>query len=353
MSKVKIFKYKDQEIGFDFSRGKQLINATQMEKSFDKRSKDFLRLQSTKEYIEVLENYLKDAHMIKDSTEVLTVRKGGAASEQGTWMHRLLAVRFAQWLNPYFALWVDTKIYELFMRGRTNLHNVEKVYFLRAPLANLVKIGRSMDIEKRMKAIQVNNGEHLELMKVIAPLEPVAYEKRLHRRFRAYRQRGEWFRLESDLEHFINQLEDYNTNDTDNPGAAVLHKDNYQSQSFRIEWRRRKLLLPIKDIAYIHSEKGSFRTKVYSVQGRVFQHREPIRNVEKILPEEYFFRANVRLIVSEKGIKRFETRYEGSCKLRLSPEQSAVEADAYIAPKEFFKFKQWATKYTDLPIEKL
>jgi len=291
--------------------------------------------------------------MISDSSEILTVRKGGSPDKQGTWMHRLLAVRFAQWLNPYFALWVDTKIYELMMRGRTNFHNVEKVYFLRAPLANLVKIGRSTDIEKRMKTIQTNNGEHLELMKVVAPLEPAVYEKRLHRRFRAYRQRGEWFRLESDLEHFINQLEDYSANRTRNEGAAVLQEDNYQHQAFKIEWRRRKLLLPIKDIAYIHSEKGTSRTKVYSVQGRIFQHRAPIRTIEKILPEEYFFRANMRLIVSEKGIKRFEERYEGSCKLRLSPFNSAVAPDAYVAPKEFFKFKQWAMKYTDLPVEKL
>ncbi len=86
------------------------FNATLMAKQFDKRPDDFLRLQSTKEYI---------AEIIKDSgygnsrnEDLIKTKQGG--KYQGTWLHQELAYEFAGWLSPLFRRnlhkWVESRI---------------------------------------------------------------------------------------------------------------------------------------------------------------------------------------------------------------------------------------------------
>lgn len=53
----------------------------------------------------------KQIHPVPES-EVLRVVKGGS-KEQGTWMHPWLAVEFARWLSPAFAVWCNQTIYGL------------------------------------------------------------------------------------------------------------------------------------------------------------------------------------------------------------------------------------------------
>ena len=51
---IKVFKYKDKRITFDFGDGNKMINATEMVKAFDKRLDNFMRLKQTKEFISTL-----------------------------------------------------------------------------------------------------------------------------------------------------------------------------------------------------------------------------------------------------------------------------------------------------------
>lgn len=51
-------------------------------------------------------------------SELIQVVKGGNGS-QGTWMHEDVALEFARWLNPAFAIWCNRHIKELLQHGMT------------------------------------------------------------------------------------------------------------------------------------------------------------------------------------------------------------------------------------------
>jgi hypothetical protein len=94
-------------------------NATEMGKRFGKRPLHFLQLDATKEWISAYE-----AMTVKPSSVgslVRTIKGGDAVSklkiEQGTWMHPLLAVEYARWLSPRFAIWTNMVILDLMQGG--------------------------------------------------------------------------------------------------------------------------------------------------------------------------------------------------------------------------------------------
>jgi hypothetical protein len=73
--------------------------------SLGKRVDHWLTNQETKDYIEALCSL---SHTCKNrylKTSRATLANGG-----GTWLHPKLAVRFAQWLDPKFAVWCDLQI---------------------------------------------------------------------------------------------------------------------------------------------------------------------------------------------------------------------------------------------------
>lgn len=55
------------------------------------------------------------------SADLVKVTKGGI--EQGTWMHEDVALEFARWLNPAFAIWCNDRIKELLKTGVTTISN--------------------------------------------------------------------------------------------------------------------------------------------------------------------------------------------------------------------------------------
>lgn len=123
MADVKKFEYEGQAISFEFKDSNRMINATEMAKPFKKLVADFLRLKTTKEYIEILEKERYGDSHIAPKREVLRVVKGGDIEKglQGTWMDEQLALKFASWLAPRFEVWVYKKIHELLTTGKTEL----------------------------------------------------------------------------------------------------------------------------------------------------------------------------------------------------------------------------------------
>ncbi len=112
------FDYKGNQIPFE--KGKDvMVNLTAMAKPFpEKNLSQIINSLEIKEYINALteiQNY--------SSADLLIVRKGGNISQQGTWGHRLLAIRVAQKLNPALAVWVDMRIEELLTTGVTTVSN--------------------------------------------------------------------------------------------------------------------------------------------------------------------------------------------------------------------------------------
>lgn len=90
-----------------------MVNATEMAKPFGKLAKDWLSNKSTNEFIHTL-----SAVRTIPLTDLVVVKQGGNG-EQGTWMHEDVALEFARWLSPAFAIWCNDRIKELMRVGFT------------------------------------------------------------------------------------------------------------------------------------------------------------------------------------------------------------------------------------------
>ena len=77
---------------------------------------DYLRLKSTKAYIEAV-----SVDMQIPISEVVDVVKGGQVALQGTWGHKLIALHLAQWISPSFHVWCNAHIFNLMATGQTSL----------------------------------------------------------------------------------------------------------------------------------------------------------------------------------------------------------------------------------------
>ena len=104
------FMYGDTEIEFTLE-GKNgvMINATQMAKVFNKRIDVFLKTEPTKEFINALEFPPQGGNSESLSKEEIIVTN----HRHGTFMHRILALKFAAWLDPHFEVWVYRTINDL------------------------------------------------------------------------------------------------------------------------------------------------------------------------------------------------------------------------------------------------
>lgn len=101
---MEIKRFEDQLIAFDFD--KEMVNATDMARLYNKKPADFLRLDTTQNFIKELKSDVSQTH-IKDNQIVTTIK--GRFSDgrmQGTWMNEILALKFAAWLNPKFEVFI-------------------------------------------------------------------------------------------------------------------------------------------------------------------------------------------------------------------------------------------------------
>lgn len=77
------------------------------------------------------------------------------------------------------------------------------VYIIRQ--GELVKIGRAVDVNKRLKTLQTGNGRGFQVLATI-PAHAVI-EAAIQSRFAHLREHGEWFRLDPDLSTFIERAQ--------------------------------------------------------------------------------------------------------------------------------------------------
>lgn len=108
--KNQIFQYNGSPISFQ-KGDSVMVNATEMAKSFGKSPKDFLKTEQTKRFIAALSEVKKIL-----SSDLVRVIYG---DNGGTWMHEDVAIEFARWLNPTFAIWCNDRIKELLTVGMT------------------------------------------------------------------------------------------------------------------------------------------------------------------------------------------------------------------------------------------
>jgi hypothetical protein len=97
------FIYNEQTIDFlPNGNDNLMVNATQMAKVFGKEVFDFMKNDSTKNFIsEALKTENSRFLGIKNEIDLIDSKQ-----KSGTWMHRILALKFAAWLDPAFELWV-------------------------------------------------------------------------------------------------------------------------------------------------------------------------------------------------------------------------------------------------------
>lgn len=119
MTANQIFQYNGNPISFH--KGDNLmVNATQMAKPFNKSPKDFLKTEQSKRFIEALSEVKKIL-----SSDLVKVTYG---NNGGTWMHEDVALEFARWLSPAFAIWCNDRIKELLMNGTVSTRTTQTDY---------------------------------------------------------------------------------------------------------------------------------------------------------------------------------------------------------------------------------
>ncbi len=109
---IRVFDYKGSKISF-VNGENVMVNATEMAKSFGKRPAKWLELPSTKEFLAALTD------VRKSDFALIQTEKGGIDGGGGTWMHEDVALEFARWLSPAFAIWCNDRIKELLKYGMT------------------------------------------------------------------------------------------------------------------------------------------------------------------------------------------------------------------------------------------
>lgn len=116
-SQSQIFQYNGSPISFQ-KGSSVMVNATEMAKPFGKRPAKWLELPSTKEFLMTLQTIRKSDSFIR----TVEGKKGG------TWMHEDVALEFARWLSPAFAIWCNDRIKELLMKGTVSTGTTQTDY---------------------------------------------------------------------------------------------------------------------------------------------------------------------------------------------------------------------------------
>lgn len=161
MSNLVTYNYNDLPVLFQTDG---YLNATQIAKGFGKKPNDWLRLESTKDYLIALEKSLNSVagKSVTVENQLVITKQGGLADEQGTWIHPKLATVFARWLNAEFAVWCDIKIEELLNNGTVSMKPLSQLEILAQSVIALV------EMDKRQTALELAQQNQAEEIKQLS-----------------------------------------------------------------------------------------------------------------------------------------------------------------------------------------
>lgn len=151
-SQNQIFQYNGSPISFQKGNS-VMINATEMAKPFGKNAGHWMRNQSTQEFI----NELAALRNCKGS-DLVQIENG-----IGCWMHEDVAMEFARWLSPAFAIWCNDRIKELLTIGITAtqptleqmIHNPDLVIHLATQLKREREEKAILEQQNRLQSSQL------------------------------------------------------------------------------------------------------------------------------------------------------------------------------------------------------
>lgn len=108
---IQTFNFGDIAVSF---RDDGFLNATAIAAYFGKQPRDYLKTEPTQQYITALaENLSIKSKILIDENQLVSIKNGSSQNGGGTWLHPKLAIHFARWLNPKFAVWCDMQIEQI------------------------------------------------------------------------------------------------------------------------------------------------------------------------------------------------------------------------------------------------
>jgi hypothetical protein len=187
--------YEGHEISFNLLSDDLMVNANQMEKLFDKKIRNFLRLKETQSFIEEIKKSQKYIGFIQRNYLTSEIVKGGVIGGKskdfldnsvimtfegkngGTYMYRTLALKFAAWLNPAFELWIYETIENLLFSDKSKeiinyLQNYPPAKFKKleadGELKNALALSGYSALEDEKRKIEIQIADFKENQKEIA-----------------------------------------------------------------------------------------------------------------------------------------------------------------------------------------
>lgn len=110
----------------EFFRSDAYVNLNDIAKPFGKRVDNWMRLKSTRELLDAFEkdpSYNSNPAVL--NRDLRSEATGKFVKGGGLFAHPDIAIQFAQWCSPGFALWVSRQIRHLLTYGEVNIHYTE------------------------------------------------------------------------------------------------------------------------------------------------------------------------------------------------------------------------------------
>lgn len=148
----KVFSYDGAVVTFAKKGDIVMVNATQMAKPFGKLTKDWLKTSQCKEFLSVLSEGRKIL-----SSDLVKVTYG---NNGGTWMQEDVALEFARWLSPAFAIWCNDRIKELMKYGITATETT--IDSILADPDNAIRLLQALKEERQQRQLSESRAAMLE-----------------------------------------------------------------------------------------------------------------------------------------------------------------------------------------------
>ncbi len=158
-----ILSYNDNQITFRTIGGALMVNATQMAKQFGKRPNDWLRLPTTRKFIRIIQ---------REKKRPIVFTSIGGHNNGGTYIHEDIAIEFARWLSPAYAVWCNDRIKELF-RQRVTQQTAQEQPQPHAPQVMTIDdvLGRLREATDLVTALKEERAERERLEAVLSGIK--------------------------------------------------------------------------------------------------------------------------------------------------------------------------------------
>lgn len=120
--------YRGNSVPVKMVGGEPWVNLNAIGRPFSKEPNQWLKGSSAQDYIDAVELLNGQADCdplaLKNSHTSITVQHGG--KNPGTWASEMVALEFARWCDPAFAVWCNRQLRELITKGTAQVNMQEE-----------------------------------------------------------------------------------------------------------------------------------------------------------------------------------------------------------------------------------